>query len=56
MAKLCVSNIVRDINIKVLNLLARIKETRKVVWHEMCKCACRLTSAVCNDRQEWNEN
>ena len=43
-------------NIKVFNLLARINETRKVVWHETCKCVCQLTSAVCNDRQEWNEN
>ena len=56
MAKLCVPDIVRDKNIKVFNLLARINETRKVVWHETCKCVCRLTSAVCNDRQEWNEN
>ena len=29
---------------------------RKIVWHETCKCVCRLTSAICNDRQEWNEN
>ena len=56
MAKLCVSDIVRDMNITVFNLLARINETRKVVWHETCKSVCRLTSAVCNDRQEWNEN
>ena len=56
MAKLCVPDIVRDMNIKVFNLLARINETRKVVWHETCKCVCRLTSPVCNDRQEWNEN
>ena len=56
MAKLCVPDIVRDMNIKVFNLLAGINETRKVVWHETCKCVCRLTSAVCNDRQEWNEN
>ena len=56
MAKLCVPDIVRDMNIKVFNLLARINETRKVVWHETCKCICRLTSAICNDRQEWNEN
>ena len=54
MAKLCVPDIVRDMNIKVL--LARINETRKVVWHEMCKCVCRLTPVVCNDRQECNEN
>ena len=56
MAKLCVPDIVSDMNIKVFNLLARINETRKVVWHETFKCVCRLTSAVCNDRQEWNEN
>ena len=55
MGKLCVPDITRDMNIKVFNLLARINETRKV-WHETCKCVCRLTSAVCNDRQEWNEN
>ena len=31
MAKLCVPDIVRDMNIKFFNLLARINETRKVV-------------------------
>ena len=56
LAKLCVPDIVRDMNIKVFNLLARHNETRKVVRHETCKCVCRLTSAICNDRQEWNEN
>ena len=56
MAKLCVPNIVKDMNIKVFNLLARINETRKIVWHETCKCVCRFTSAICDYRQEWNEN
>ena len=56
MAKLCVPDIVKGMNIKVFNVLARINETRKIVWHETWKCICRLTSAVCNDRQEWNEN
>ena len=56
MAKLCVPDIVKDINIKVFNMLYRINETRKIVWHETCKCICRLTSAICNDKQEWNEN
>ena len=55
-AKLCVTNIVKNMNIKVFNLLARINETRKIVWHETCKYVCRLTSAICNDRQERNEN
>ena len=26
------------------------------IWHETCKWVYRLTSAICNDRQEWNEN
>ena len=56
MAKLCVPDVVKDMNIEVFNLLARINETRKVVWHETCNCMYRLTSAVCSDRQEWNEN
>ena len=34
MAKLCVPDVVKNMNIKVFNLLARINETRKIVWHE----------------------
>ena len=56
MAKLCVPDIIKDMNIKVFNMLARINETRKITWHETCKCECRFTSAVCNNKQEWNEN
>ena len=56
MAKLCVPDIVKDMNIKVYNMLSRINETRKIVWHETCKYICRLTSAICNDKQEWNKN
>ena len=58
MAKLLIllPDIIKDTNIKVFNMLARINETRKTTWHETCKCACRFTDAVCNDKQEWNEN
>ena len=57
-AKLCVPDVVvvENMNIKVFNLLSGINETRKIIWYETCKCVCRLTSAVCNNRPEWNEN
>ena len=55
-AKLCVSDITKNINVKVFNIMARINETRQTVWHETCKCICKLTSAVCNSRQIWNED
>ena len=34
MTKLCVPDIVKDMNIKVFNMLSRINETRKIVLHE----------------------
>ena len=56
MAKLCVPNIIKGINIKVYKFLMRLNETRNVLWHESCKCACRLNSSVCNSKQIWNSD
>ena len=33
-AKLCVLDIVKNINVKVFNLMSRINETRSIIWHE----------------------
>ena len=55
-AKLCVPDIIKNINVKVFNLMSRINEARQIIWHETCKCICRLTSAICNNRQIWNKD
>ena len=55
-AKLCVPNIVKNLNVKVLNLISWTNETRHTEWHETCKCKCRLNKSVCNTKQRWNEN
>ena len=55
-AKLCVSNVIKNINVKVFNLMSRINETRHMIWHETCKCICRLTANVCNNKQRWNKD
>ena len=39
MAKMCVPNIIKSVNMKVYNFLMRFNETRNVLWHESCKCA-----------------
>ena len=31
-----------------------LNETRNVLWHESCKCKCKLNSSVCNNKQIWN--
>ena len=56
MAKMCIPNIIKRVNMKVYNFLMRLNETRNVLWHESCKCVCRLNSSVCNSKQIWNSD
>ena len=37
-AKLCVPDVVKNINIKVLNLISRTNEARHISWYETSKC------------------
>ena len=55
-AKICVPDIIKDLNVKVFNLMSRTNETRHIKWHETCKCKCRLDASVCNNKQRWNNN
>ena len=56
MAKMCVPNVIKEINMKVYNFLMRLNETRNVLLHESCKCVCQLNSSVCNSKQIWNSD
>ena len=48
-AKICVPDVVKDLNVKVFNLMSRTNETK-------CKCKCRLDASVCNNKQRWNDD
>ena len=54
MANLCVPNIIKRVNMQVYSFLMRLNETRNVLWHESCKCVCKLNSSICNNKQIWN--
>ena len=54
-AKLCIPDVVKKINIKVFNLMSRINEIRQILWHETCRGVFRLSVAVCNSKQVWND-
>ena len=56
MTKLCVPNVIKRVNMQVYNFLMRLNETRNVLWHESCKCVCKLNSSVCNNKQFWNSD
>ena len=41
--KLCVSDTIKNINVKVFNLMSRTNETRHIEWHKTCRlirCKC----------------
>ena len=40
--KVCVPDVVKNMNIKVFILMSRTNETCHIQWHETCKCKCRL--------------
>ena len=35
-AKICVPDTVKDLNVRVFNLMSRTNETRRIKWHETC--------------------
>ena len=55
-AKICVPDVVKDLNVKVFNLMSRTNETRHIEWHETCKCKCRLDAIVYNNKERWNND
>ena len=56
MSKTCVPKIIKNVNMQVYSFLMRLNETRNVLWHESCKCVCKLNSSVCNNKQIWNDD
>ena len=46
-AKISVPDIVKNVNVKVFNLMARTNEARHIKWHETRKCKCKSDASVC---------
>ena len=53
---MCVPDVVKNLNVKVFNLMSRTNEARHIEWHETCKSKCRLDASVCNNKQRWNND
>ena len=53
---MCVSHVVKNLNVKVFNQMLRTNETGHIEWHETCKFKCRLDASVCNNKQYWNDD
>ena len=51
LAKFCVPDVVKNLIVKVFNLVSGTNETRRIEWHEMCKCKSRfkVVSVIINN-------
>ena len=48
---MCIPDIVKNINLKLFNLMSRTNETRHIKLYETCKYKCRLDVSVCKNKQ-----
>ena len=55
-AKMCVPNVIKNINVKVFNLMSKTIETRHINRHGRCKCEWRVDDSVCNNKQRRNDD
>ena len=53
---MCVSDVIKNLNVKVFNLMLRTNETRHIKWHETCNCKFRLDASVCNNKKHQNDD
>ena len=56
MQKICVPDVIKDLNLRVFNLKSGTNETKSTKWQEKCKCICRLDETICNNKQRWNKD
>ena len=55
-AKNRVPDVVKNLNVKVFNLMSKTNETRQIERHETCKCDCKCGANICNNKQRWNKD
>ena len=54
--KICVAKDVKNMNVRVINLLSRVNETRFVEWHNNCVCKGKIGPEKCNSKQRLSED
>ena len=53
--KICVAKDVKNMNVRVINLLSRVNETRFVEWHHNRVCKWKIGPEKCNSKQRLSE-
>ena len=53
---MCIPDIIKNVTLKVFDLMSWTNKTNQIKWYQSCKCVCRLDPIICNKKQKWNKN
>ena len=55
-SKVCIPDIVKNVTVKMFDLMNLENTTKQVEFHESCKCVCKINSSVCSEKQKFNKD
>ena len=55
-SRVCVPNFIKNITVKLFDLMSWKSKKKQIKWHQSCKCECRLDPIVSNNKQKWNKD
>ena len=53
---ICIPSETKAVNVKVFNMITRIKKAKTLMKHISSDCKCELHSTACNSNQKWNND
>ena len=55
-SRACIPNIIKNIMVKIFDLISLENKTKQIKWRKSCRCVCRLDPIICNNKQKWNKD
>ena len=55
-SRVCIPDIIKNVIVKIFDLISLKNRKKTDKWHERCKCVCRLDPIICNNKQKWNKD
>ena len=53
--KVCLTDSIKNISVKSLDLISKKHVLKNISFHQSCKCGCLLDEKVCNNLHKWND-
>ena len=53
---MCIPKVVKNITLRVFDLMSWKNQAKQIRCYESCKCECRLDPIICNNKQKWSKD